>query len=99
MDIMGVIKGSASVETHFEPLPRGYYTGRRWKLAPNFSGEDEREAVYTLYERYEKIKRDRGEFDDTDRVIRVFKDLEKYPELRQKVEGLLQEVYVDGNGA
>jgi hypothetical protein len=43
------------------------------------------------------MKRSRGELDDTDRVVLVLKALSKNPALRQDVEGLLHEVYVDGN--
>jgi superfamily I DNA/RNA helicase len=95
MDIMGVIKGTASVETKFEPLSRGSYCEKRWSLAPNFKSQ-ERDTVYSLYERYESIKKKRGEIDDADRVMRVLKALENYTELREQVVWLLQEVYVDG---
>lgn len=97
VDIMGVIKGSASLSTNLQPLSRDDYTGKRWKLAPNFAHGKERESLYTLYECYENIKRSRGELDDTDRVVLVLKALSKNPALRQEVEGLLHEVYVDGN--
>lgn len=96
IDIMGVIKGSASLDSNLEPLTREAYTSRRWKLAPNFYTESDRKAVYTLYEHYEKIKISRREVDDTDRVIRVLKALKGDPELYRTVETFLDEVYVDG---
>jgi hypothetical protein len=96
VDIMGVIKGAASLDTNLEPLTRDTYTAKRWKLAPNFTRESERNAVYSLYESYEKQKKARGEFDDVDRVIRIFKSLRRSPEIRQEVEELLHEIYVDG---
>ncbi|KAF8539048.1 hypothetical protein BDD12DRAFT_981228 [Trichophaea hybrida] len=95
VDIMGVIKGSASLDTNLEPLSRDVYTAKRWKLAPNFTKEIERNAVYSLYESYEKIKQKRGEIDDTDRVIRIFKSLRESPELQEDVVRLLHEIYVD----
>lgn len=96
IDIMGVIKGSASLASNLEPLSRDAYIARRWKLAPNFTTDSDRKAVYTLYEHYEKIKMGRGEVDDTDRVIRVLEALKKDPELFRTVEMFLDEVYVDG---
>lgn len=96
IDIMGVIKGSASLASNFEPLSRDAYTARDWRLAPNFTIENDRKAVYTLYEHYEKIKASRGEADDTDRVIRVLEALNKDSELQQVVEKFLDEVYIDG---
>lgn len=96
IDIMGVIKGSASLASDLKPLSRDAYMAKRWKLAPNFTTESDRKAVYTLYEHYEKIKMGRGEVDDTDRVIRVLEALRKDPELLQTVEMFLDEVYVDG---
>lgn len=96
IDIMGVIKGSASLASDLKPLSRDAYMAKRWKLAPNFTTDSDRKAVYTLYEHYEKIKMGRGEVDDTDRVIRVLEALKKDPELLQTVEMFLDEVYVDG---
>lgn len=96
IDIMGVIKGSASLASNLEPLSRNSYTTRRWKLAPNFTTDSDRKAVYTLYEHYERIKMGRGEVDDADRVIRVLESLKKDPELHRTVETFLDEVYVDG---
>lgn len=96
IDIMGVIKGSASVDSNLEPLSRDAYINKRWRLAPNFATDSERNAVYTLYEHYENIKHIRKEVDNVDRVISVLKALGKDPELQEKVEGFLDEIYVDG---
>lgn len=96
IDIMGVIKGSASLASNLKPLSRNSYTTRRWKLAPNFTTDSDRRAVYTLYEHYERLKMGRGEVDDTDGVIRVLEAFKRNPELCQTVEMFLDEVYVDG---
>jgi thymidylate synthase len=96
LDIMGVIKGSASRETNFEPLSREQYINKRWRLAPNFASREGRNSLYTLYERYEKTKMWRGEQDDIDRVVHIFKQLEQNPALRSEVTSLLDEIYVDG---
>jgi Zn-finger nucleic acid-binding protein len=94
LEIMGVIKGSASLETNLEPLSRDAYTSKRWRLAPNFTRD--RDTIYSLYENYEKKKKKRGEFDDIDRVIRIFKSLRESPKLQRDVEAKLHEIYVDG---
>ncbi|KAL0640852.1 hypothetical protein Q9L58_000159 [Maublancomyces gigas] len=94
VEIMGVIKGSASLASNLEPLSRDEYLYRRWRLAPNFE-RDDRDAVYSLYEFYERMKKTRGETDNIDRVIHIMKALNKNPELRCVVGGLLDEVYVD----
>jgi len=98
VDIMGVIKGSASLNTNLEPLSREDYTAKRWRNAPNFTWGNERNTVYSLYESYEKIKNVRGEIDHTDRVISIFKSLRESPRLQEGVESLLHEIYVDGEG-
>lgn len=95
VEIMGVIKGSASLASNLESLSRDEYLYRRWRLAPNFE-RDDRDAVYSLYEFYERMKKTRGETDNIDRVIHIMKALNKNPELRCVVGGLLDEVYVDG---
>lgn len=96
MEIMGVIKASVSSVSNLEPLSRGEYLGKRWKAAPSFATDSERDAVYSLYEHYERLKKSREEIDNLDRVINVVKVLGKNPELRGRVERLLDEVYVDG---
>jgi len=96
LDIMGVIKGSTSRDVNFEPLSREQYIMKRWKLAPNFTSREGRDSLYTLYQHYEKNKMWRGEQDDIDRVVHVFKQLEQNPVLRSEIESLLDEIYVDG---
>lgn len=91
IDIVGVIKGST-----LKPLSRDAYITRNWRLAPNFTTENDRNTVYTLYEHYEKIKTGRGETDESDRVIRVLEALEEDPELHKVVETFIDEVYIDG---
>lgn len=95
VEIMGVIKGSASLASNLEPLSRDEYLCKRWRLAPNFE-RDDRDTVYSLYEFYERMKKTRGETDNIDRVIHIMKALNENPELRCVVGGLLDEVYVDG---
>lgn len=95
-DILGVIKGSASLALNLKPLSRDTYTTMHWRLAPNFTTESDRKVIYSLYEHYEKIKISRGEVDDTDRVIQILEALKKDPKLHRTVETFLDEVYIDG---
>jgi len=103
LEIMGVIKGSVSRATDFEPLSREQYLGHRWRLA-NFASERDRDAVYDIYEWYERAKDKRGDIDQADRVIKVMKALEAFRssgvpgdgEFERKIRSLLDEIYVDG---
>jgi hypothetical protein len=97
LEIMGVIKGSMSQTSGLKPLLREEYLERRWRRAPNFATEGERDRVYSIYEYYEKVKRRRGgEIDGVDRVTDVLKALIEKPGLKERLENVLDEVYVDG---
>ena len=104
LEIMGVIKGSVSGATDFEPLSRDEYLGLRWRLAPNFASERERHTIYDIYEWYERTKKKRGDIDQVDRIIKVTKTLEGFrcsealedSAFERKIRSALDEVYVDG---
>ncbi|KAG0134889.1 P-loop containing nucleoside triphosphate hydrolase protein [Tuber indicum] len=93
LEIMGVIKGSASQATGFEPLSREQYLRKRWRLAPNFASDMERNTVYDIYEWYERTKGKRGNIDQADRIIRVMGALEAFGS--SEIFGILDEIYVD----
>ncbi|CUS07541.1 unnamed protein product [Tuber aestivum] len=103
LEIMGVIKGSVTPDRHFGPLSREDYLGKRWRLAPNFATREERDAVYDIYEWYERAKKKRGDIDQADRVIKVTKALEEFKCSRisednvfeQNIRRILHEIYVD----
>ena len=99
MEIIGVIKGSAtrhSGSANFRPLSREEYEkmGHR-----TFSMAVDRERLYDLYERYEKLKRGLGDLDDVDRARSVLDALSSNADLRRKIENAFDEVYVDGRVA
>jgi len=50
LEVMGVIKGSVSRATDFEPLSREEYLGLRWRLGPSIASERERNTIYDIYE-------------------------------------------------
>ena len=96
MEIIGVIKGSAtrhSSSSTFCPLSREEYQEMGHRISPV---EIDREWLYNLYERYEKIKRDLGDQDDVDRVKLVLDAISGNADLRGKIERAFDEVYVDG---
>ncbi|CUS11080.1 unnamed protein product [Tuber aestivum] len=103
LEIMGVIKGSVSA-ADLRPLSREEYLGKRWRLAPNFASHRERDAVYSIYEWYERTKKKRGDIDQTDRIVGVTKTLAVFRSsevlsdnvFEQKIRSILDEIYVDG---
>ena len=104
LEIMGVIKGSVSRATDFEPLSREGYLALRWRLAPSFASERERNTIYDIYEWYERTKKKHGDIDQADRIIKVTKVLEGFRSsevpgesaFERKIRSVLDEIYVDG---
>ncbi|KAL1999926.1 hypothetical protein VTN02DRAFT_3799 [Thermoascus thermophilus] len=94
-EIMGVIKGSISSAETLAPLSRQQYLETSCRLAPTFSTESERDRVYSAFERYEKIKKQRGEIDDMDRVIALLRSIKETPTLGQSIRRCFEEIYVD----
>jgi len=95
-EILGVIKGSTSIERDFKPLSREEYLRMSTRKVPVFTDEASRDRVYSMYEEYERHKGSLGDLDDIDRVIKALKSLEGQPELMEQVQSLFDEVYVDG---
>lgn len=93
---MGVIKGSSSSAGTFECLSRVQYVGRSGKLSPAFATDAERDRVYSAFERYERLKKQRGELDELDRVIGLLRILKGNPALEQLIRQCFEEIYVDG---
>jgi len=95
-EILGVIKGSTSTKRDFRPLSRDEYVGMSSRKAHVFTDENSRNAVYDMYQRYERQKGLFGDGDDIDRAIHLLTSFEKDPNLKTRVQALLDEVYVDG---
>ena len=96
MEIIGVIKGSATrhlSSSAFRPLSREEYQQMGHRISPV---EIDREWLYDLYERYEKLKRDLGDQDDVDRVRSVLDAISGNEDLGGKIKNAFHEVYVDG---
>jgi hypothetical protein len=95
-EIMGVLKGGGA------PLSRQEYIDTSARIAPTFTTEEDRQAVYTLFESYEKRKRARDEQDGIDRVRSVMRALEpdqvveRDQVVRDVLLGMFEEVYIDG---
>lgn len=95
-EIMGVIKGAASLLSGLKPLSRDDYRSKSSRLAPTFAKEGERDTVYNLFEHYEYKKKQNGDYDGIDRVKAILGDLTENIGLRRRLEAIFEEVYVDG---
>ncbi|KAF8435903.1 hypothetical protein BGX38DRAFT_105734 [Terfezia claveryi] len=93
-EIMGVIKGVGSSKNGFCPLSREEYIARSPNLAPSFPTQGDRERLYGLYESYERIKSQRGEYDSIDNVAALLNAITT-PSMKRKLYDILQEIYVD----
>ena len=97
-EILGIIKGSTSVERQFKPLSREEYLHMGDRRAPVFTNDGAKDTVYSIYEEYERKKRI-GDGDDIDRVIKLLTSLGQENELKNQLQHLFDEVYVDGKYA
>lgn len=95
-EIMGVIKGTTSLLSEFRPLSRDEYRSMSSRLAPTFAAENMRDRIYDIFEAYESKKKQRGDHDAIDRVKNVLIQLTGNTVFRRRLEGLFEEVYVDG---
>ncbi|RPB01662.1 hypothetical protein L873DRAFT_1803493, partial [Choiromyces venosus 120613-1] len=103
LEIMGVIKGLIFATKNFEPLSREEYLGVRWRMTPYFATEGERDAVFDIYEWYERAKKERGDIDQADRIIEVMRALEAFKSseiledkiFERNIRKMLDEIYVD----
>ncbi|KAF8431998.1 hypothetical protein BGX38DRAFT_1277007 [Terfezia claveryi] len=94
-EILGIIKGSTSAERGFRPLSRDEYVEFSYRKAPVFTDKNSRNAVYDMYQDYERQKWSLGDRDDIDRAIHLLNAFEKDRNLKSQVQALLDEVYVD----
>ncbi|KAH8146891.1 uncharacterized protein LAJ45_08970 [Morchella importuna] len=92
MEIIGVIKGSACHSIDFQPLTREKYLQEGHRISPI---EVDRDLIYNIYERYEKVKRDHGDIDDIDRARDVLKGMAKNRDVRNRIEKAFDEIYID----
>ncbi|KAF8426773.1 hypothetical protein EV426DRAFT_448432 [Tirmania nivea] len=93
-EIMGVIKGSASTRNGLKPLSRDEYITRSANLAPSFPTPAARTALFDLYTQYEHRKKQRGDEDTIDRIIKIHLGLKRYG-LEQNLRDVIQEIFVD----
>lgn len=81
----------------FRPLSKEEYIGLSHKKAPVFTSNEARANVYSMYESYERRKNTLGDRDDIDRVSSLMACLEANQDLKNRVQSVFDEVYVDGN--
>lgn len=95
-EIMGIIKGAASVSTGLKPLSKEEYRTMSPRQAPTFAKTSDRDTVYRIFERYESTKANNGDYDGIDRVRAIIGELDENVSLRRRLESIFEEVYVDG---
>ncbi|KAF8459683.1 hypothetical protein BDZ91DRAFT_799763 [Kalaharituber pfeilii] len=77
-EIMGVIKGAASIRNGLKPLSRDEYLTRSPNLAPAFPTPVMREMIFNLYSQYERRRKQRGDEDAMDRMINILHGVRRY---------------------
>lgn len=93
---MGIIKGTTSYISGFRPLTRDEYRAMSSRLAPTFAAEANRDCMYDIFEAYEAKKKRSGDYDAIDRVRAVLDEMTRNSVLKRRLNGLFEEVYVDG---
>ena len=94
-EIMGVIKGSHSSCENLTSLTRDEYVKRSARLAPTFASEAERNHLYDVFEAYEALKGSRDQEDEIDRVLKILQALRRNRAVREVLQDVFEEVYVD----
>ncbi|KAJ5280089.1 hypothetical protein N7478_005461 [Penicillium angulare] len=94
-EIMGVIKGSITAAKSLESLTRPQYLSKSSKISPTFSSEGDRQKIFDAFDRYERVKKGRGQIDELDRVNLILKDLKSTPDLANLIRRCFDEIYVD----
>lgn len=93
MEIIGVIKGSACRFGKFSALTRDEYRDGGYNISPV---NIDRDVLYDIFQYYEKRKAEFSDVDDIDRARCVLEAILNNPELKQRIEGAFDEIYVDG---
>lgn len=93
---MGVIKGSLLAAKTLTPLSREEYLHTSCRMAPAFSSELDRDRVYSIFERYEKLKSDANDIDQVDRVRDMLKMIRAPNKPDSRLGYAFEEIYVDG---
>ncbi|KAF8459699.1 hypothetical protein BDZ91DRAFT_741800 [Kalaharituber pfeilii] len=93
-EIMGVIKGAASMRNGLKPLSREEYLTRSPNLAPAFPTPVMREMIFNLYSQYERRRKQRGDEDAMDQMINILHGVRRYG-LEERLRNIIQEIYVD----
>lgn len=93
---MGVIKGSLPAAKTLTALSREEYLHTSCRMAPTFSAELERDRVYSIFERYEKLKSDANDIDQVDRVRDMLSMIRSQNKPDSRLGHAFEEIYVDG---
>ncbi|KAF8459690.1 P-loop containing nucleoside triphosphate hydrolase protein [Kalaharituber pfeilii] len=93
-EIMGVIKGAASMRNGLKPLSKDEYLTRSPTLAPAFPTPVMREMIFNLYSQYERRRKQRGDEDAMDQMINILHGVRRYG-LEKRLRNIIHEIYVD----
>ena len=93
-EIMGTIKGSCSSGRSSSPLSREEYLELSSRVAPNFVS-DERPHVYDIFECYERLKQQRGDYDYVDRVVKLLKIVHEDKSFAAMLRTTFDEIFID----
>jgi hypothetical protein len=95
-EIMGVIRGSRICAQSLRALSRDEYVPKGSKVSPAFPGVADREKAFDVYERYERLKKQRVQIDDLDRVMDLLKYIAEDVNFASQLRRCFEEIYVDG---
>lgn len=93
---MGVIKGSLAATKTLTNLSRQEYLRTSCRMAPAFSSELQRDQVYSIFERYEKLKSEANDIDQVDRVRDMLSVIRSQNKPDSHLGQAFEEIYVDG---
>ena len=94
-EIMGVIKGSKFSRSTLSPLTKDDYMKMSERIAPNFTLQEDRRQVYSLFERFEEFKSQTETIDSMDRIFALLGPIREQPRLRQVLASTFEEFYID----
>lgn len=93
---MGVIKGSLLASKTLTALSREEYLQTSCRMAPAFSSDLERDQIFSIFERYEKLKSDANDIDQVDRVRDMLSMIRAQKKPDSRLGSAFEEIYVDG---
>ena len=92
---MGIIKGSVHTCKTLKFLELHQYLELSTRGASNATSDLVRAKIFEIFERYEELKLEEGEYDTIDWVIRLLQQIRGNPNVRSLLASCMDEIYVD----